>query len=282
MKILIIGGNSSIGKALKPILTQFAEVITAGRGNCDVHLDLNDPVEKIVLPTGVDAVIHLAAHFGGETAQEMIEAETVNVLGTIKVCQAAVQSKTKHFILLSSMFACLDDKSKYYTTYALTKKHSEQVARFFCSKHSLALTVLRPSQVYGPTDEFRKHQPFFYTIMDKAQNNEDIPLFGSYDARKNYIYIDDLTSVIAKVVEYKIEGTYSCMFPDDITYSQISNAALKAFNSKKCVVRITDKPDIADNIFEKDNTLFEKIGFYPRVSIEEGTGKIAYYRKENT
>ena len=113
MKILIVGGTSSLGCALKPVLSEIGEVITAGRKECDIRLDLNDPIEKITLPNNIDAVIHTAAHFGGKTVEEILEAENVNVLGTLKLCQAAVQAKAKHFILISSMFSCLNKNSAF-------------------------------------------------------------------------------------------------------------------------------------------------------------------------
>ena len=53
MKILVVGGKSSLAKALVPVLSGFAEVITAGRTDCDIYLDLNDPIENILIPSGV-------------------------------------------------------------------------------------------------------------------------------------------------------------------------------------------------------------------------------------
>jgi UDP-glucose 4-epimerase len=58
MKCVIIGGASSVGVALKPILSAFSEVVTAGRTNCDVALDLTAPAEEMRLPDGVDVVVH--------------------------------------------------------------------------------------------------------------------------------------------------------------------------------------------------------------------------------
>lgn len=282
MKILIVGGTSSIGCTLKPILSEFSEVITAGRKNCDVTLDLNDPIEKIALPNDIDVVIHTAAHFGGKTAKEILEAERINVLGTLKLCQAGVHAKATHFVLISSVFSCLKENSKHYCIYALSKKHSEEVASFYCSTHSLSLTILRPSQIYGNEDSFRIHQPFLYTMIDKAEKGEDITIYGSNDALRNYIHIDDLVHIISKVIRNKVEGTYSCMQTTDVTYSQIAKAAFIAFNSKGSVHFLKDKADIPDNIFEKNDSLYKKIDFYPQISIENGMKKIAHYRKTHT
>lgn len=66
MRILVVGGTSSLGCALRSILSVFAEVITAGRTEFDVHLDMNSPIERIELPENIDTVINAAAHFGGK------------------------------------------------------------------------------------------------------------------------------------------------------------------------------------------------------------------------
>ena len=114
MKILIIGGTSSLGTALKNAFQESDEVITAGRKNCDISIDLRDPVEKIVFPNDIDVVIHTAAHFGGKEAAEIIECENINVVGTLKLCRAAVQANVKHFVLISSMSACVKQGSEYF------------------------------------------------------------------------------------------------------------------------------------------------------------------------
>jgi nucleoside-diphosphate-sugar epimerase len=279
MRILLVGGMSSISRALIPKLLEFGEVITAGRTNCDITLDLNNLNEEIKFPSEIDIVINTAASFGGISAKEILETENVNVLGTLRLCEAAKVKHVKHFILISSIFATLNANSKNYSIYALSKKHSEDIARYYCTLNKLPLCILRPSQIYGIGDEFRKHQPFFYLMIDKAQNNEDIELFGTNDPKRNYIYIDDLTNIIVRVIHNNIEGTYSCVHQRDLTYSEIAMAAFKAFNTNGKVLFLKDQPDIPDNIFEIDNYLYNKIGFYPEISIEEGINKIATHLK---
>ena len=100
MRILIVGGASSLAQALKPVLSEFAEVITAGRAGCDVHLDLSDPLEKIELPKDIDVVINAAASFGGKSFEEMLHTESVNVLGVLKLCQSCTKAQIKQLVLI--------------------------------------------------------------------------------------------------------------------------------------------------------------------------------------
>jgi UDP-glucose 4-epimerase len=275
MKVVIVGGASAVGSALKAVLSSSCEVITAGRTNCDIALDLTWPLERVLLPADVDVIVHTAAHFGGKTAADFLDAERVNVLGTLKLCQAAVSAGARHFVLISSLSACLSESSEYYSIYALSKRHAEEVARLSCRTYSLPLAVLRPSQIYGTGPRFRAHQPFLHKVIDQARKGEDIFIYGSRDPRRNFIYIEDLTTVIAKVVGMGIVGTYSCQCRGDVTFSQVAEAAFQAFHTRGSVRFLRDKPDIPDNVFAVDDALYQAIGFRPSTSIEDGLRHIA-------
>jgi nucleoside-diphosphate-sugar epimerase len=278
MKILIVGGTSSIAQALIPVLSNFSEVITGGRKNCDLELNLSEVNSPIVLPKDVDVIIHTAAHFGGKTPEEIVGAEAVNVLGTLRLCQAAVEANIKHFIFISSIYSLMHPDSGYYSVYALSKKHAEEAARFFCLQCGLPLTILRPAQLYGNSDKFRKHQPFLYMLADKAANGDDIDLYGKNDARRNFLHINDLTIIILKVIQMKIVGVYSCSNPVNTSLSEIARSAILAFNSKSKINVLVDKDDVKDNVFPIDDTLYTIIGFYPEIGIEEGMKMIAKSR----
>jgi len=275
MKTLIVGGTSSIGKSLVPVFTPFGEVLTAGRKNCDIKLDLNNSVEEMVLPENLDVIIHTAAAFKGNTNEEILETESINVLGTLKLCQAAVKANVKFFIMISSIFSSLNENSPFYNIYSISKRQAEEVAKFYCSKHSLPLAILKPSQVYGNLASFEKNQPFFYLMIKKAEKGENITLHGSKNPYRNYIHINDLTTIILKVAQNRIEGTYSCAHRENISYVQIAGILYKVFGTEGKVEFMEDKPNISDNVFEFDNSLYEKINFYPIVSIEEGLKLIA-------
>lgn len=279
MRILVVGGTSSLAHALRPFLSEFSEVITAGRTGCDLHLDLNDQVERIEIPNGIDVVINTAAYFGGKSFQEMLQTECVNVLGVLKLCQSCTRAKIKQLVLISSIFACLDKSSRFYGIYSLSKKHSDEIAQLYASMFGLPLTILRLSQFYGVGDAFRKHQPFLFTIIDKAANDEDIVIYGSNDALRNFIHVEDVAKIIALVVQRKIEGTFSCMNFENVSYSEVAAAAIEAFESKSTIKFIKEQPDIPDNLFEPDDTLFHLIDYYPQISISLGMKKEAAYRK---
>ena len=274
--IFIIGANSALAKAAVPVLAKDNTITTAGKKDCDVYCDIT---ESVSIPKGIDTVISFAAAFGGDSDEEIINAERTNVLGILNICAAAKKAGVKHIINISSIFALLDKKSPYYSIYALTKKQGDEVAELYCQVNKIPLTIIRPAQIYGDSDSFANHQPFFYSMIDKAQNGEDISIYGKNDALRNYIHSADLAEVINRVTTERIEGVYSCMFPSDVTYSQVAHAAQEVFNKGGQIIFLKDKPDIPDNIFTKDLTIYEKVNYPPQISLEEGIKRIKEYRQ---
>jgi nucleoside-diphosphate-sugar epimerase len=280
MRVLVVGKTSSLAQALIPLLRQHCDVLTAGRRGCDVELDLHS--SDISIPAGIDCVVNLAAAFGGKAFSDTMQAMDVNVLGVMRLCRASAKASAKHFVHISSVFADLTEDSPFYGAYALSKKHSEDVAKFCGRELRLPIAVLKPSQIYGVGEQFRKHQPFLYTIMDKAERNEDIDIFGENDPVRNFIHAEDVASIVSAVIAMKTEGIYRCVNPDNVTYSQVSAAAISAFQSRSAVRFLKDKPAIPDNGFTYDETLFRTVDCFPRISISSGMQMEAAHRRQTS
>ncbi|MCK1394727.1 NAD(P)-dependent oxidoreductase [Bradyrhizobium sp. 1] len=278
MRVLIVGGTSSLAQTLIPFLRARCEVLTAGRKGCDVELDLCS--RDIQIPDGIDCVVNMAAAFGGKELPDALQAMDVNVLGLMKLCHASSRAGAKHLVHISSIFADLRNDSPFFGAYALSKRHSEDVAQFYGRELRLPVAVLKPSQIYGVGSGFRRHQPFLYTIMDKAQSHEDIILFGSNDPLRNFIHAEDVAKIISAAVVMKLEGTYHCVNPDNVTYSQIAAAAISAFESESKVAFLKDKPDIPSNGFACDETLFRLLDYFPRISMAQGMQMEAAHRRQ--
>jgi len=274
MRILLVGGTSALAQVLRPILAQFSEVITAGRKDCDFELDLTWPSEKISLPKNTDIVINTAAHFGGDSFDAICASEMINAMGALKLCNASAKVRAKHFIHVSSINTLLDNTSEYFGAYALSKKHADDLVQFYCEKVNLPYVILRPSQIYGDQDEFKKHQFFLYDCINKALRNEDVIIYGNRNPLRNYFHIEDLCKLISAVVTEGIEGIYSCTNPKDSSILEIANVAIRVAGASSCVIFNGEKNDISDNVFAYDDTLYKMTGIYPEIDIEEGITRL--------
>ena len=279
MRVLILSGTSNVGAALVPHIASFADVVTAGRGSCDHHVDLLDDADQISFPDNVDALVITVAAFAGKTMEDVLNTEFINVLGTIKLCAAAAKSGIRHIILVSTALVTAESLTAKYSAYSVSKKHSEDVAQLCCAMEDISLTILRPSRIYSDSNSFRKHQPFLYSLADRAESKQCIEIFGTHDAKRNFIHVEDLCRIIAKVIQQRVIGIFSCVNPVDVTISQIAHAAHKSFASDSCVVFLDDRPDISDDDFRQDGVLYQRISCSPQIGIADGLARIAEHRR---
>lgn len=276
MKILLVGSNAALSESLIPILSKEYEVIKAARKNADLCLDLE---KEINIPIDVDVIVNVAAYFDTDTAN-IIKSYETNTIGALKLCLEAKKQKIKHFIQISSAFASASSNSPYYTQYAISKRHTDEIVEYFCNTNQIPLAVIRPSQIYGDSNSFRKNQPFFYTMIDRAECGEDITIYGSHNPLRNYIHADDVAYSIYEIIIQKIEGVFSCMYPQNTSFAEIAEAAFDVFNSNGKTVFLKEQKDIPDNIFEKDLHLYETINRFPQIDLKTGIKRIKDFRNK--
>jgi nucleoside-diphosphate-sugar epimerase len=277
MKILIVGGNSNLGKCLKSHLSKYHTVITAGLKDCDIFLDMKFDVAQngkiFNALTKADIVVNTSSLFGGASFEDIVGAEIVNVIAPISLCNVAVNAGVKHFVHVGSMFSKLTTDSPYCNTYSITKNSAERLIQYYCHKNNLPYTIIRPSQIYGDTFDFAKHQPFFYDIMENAKDGRDIVLTS--DPLRNYIHVEDVVKSIALAIERNVYGSYDCSQISNVSYSQIAHYALKHFETNGSVILKKSENNISDNIFPFEDNLYKQIGFYPEINISAGIKRIA-------
>lgn len=270
MKSLVVGSTSAIGKAIARELSRYGQVKLAGRRDADVIFDLSSQV-PCACDEGFDVVVLAAADFGGGQPDDLIRAERVNSVGTLAACRLAEQCGARHFILLSSRWASHQAADPYFGIYSLSKRHAEEVASLYCQERGMALTVLRISQVYDSGEQCRPHQPLLYAIADKAQAGQAVELYGSNDARRNYLHLSDLAEVCARLAELGIAGLYNCGHPESPRLSEIAQAAFEAFGKPVDVRFLPEKSDIPDlPPFDCAHELYKRIEFTPQIDVRRG------------
>lgn len=276
MRILIIGGRSSVGLCLKNLLIKKHEVFTAGKAGCDIHLDLSFDQENET-NLKFDVVILTAAVFGGECLNSYINNINVNVVGIARAISLAQKVNAKHFILVSTMSIFQDCIEQFNKIYVITKRQSEEIAEFACNSIAMPLTILRPSQLYSDLVSIKKHQPFLYNVITRGSKNEEIIIHGSKNSKRNYLHIEDFVEIVSRVIEYKIFGKFNCVNTEQQTVIDVVAAVINEFHSKSKVFFDITKENISDISFQPDIDFYNRIHFKPKITLEKGLSMIVNY-----
>lgn len=223
VRALVIGANGFIGSYLVEALLRGGYELTAFdrfgstepsfsadgvkvvRGDFLSRSDLEDAVQ------GQDYVFHFLSSTNPATAQSdpTLDIRT-NVVQTVELLEACVNAEVKHFYFASTGGAVYGpqdlniyseiDPTRPVSPYAIGKLSIENYLRFFEAVHGLPSTTLRISNPYGPRQKAHRRQGFIPIALRQILLNEPIVRLGDGQMVRDYIYVEDLVSMISKVV----------------------------------------------------------------------------------
>jgi NAD dependent epimerase/dehydratase len=175
--------------------------------------DLRDApaVRRAVL--GCDRVLHLGALIGipysYSNPEDVVQ---VNVLGTLNVLQACLESGVERLVQTSTSevygtarYAPMDEQHPLVpqSPYAASKVAGDKLAESFYRSYGLPVVVLRPFNTYGPRQSPRAVIP---TIITQALKSRSIRL-GSLDPRRDLTFVKDTArGFLAAAASPGVEG----------------------------------------------------------------------------
>lgn len=157
--------------------------------------DLDNTAALDRLVADADAIIHCAGAVRGRSAECF---ERVNVSGSERLLRAIrTGSRCTRFLLMSSLAA----REPTLSWYAASKRNAEEAVQREAG--SLALTIFRPTAVYGPGD--RELKPVFRLLRHGL-----LPIPGSRAARLSLLHVQDLVTAVLRWLDSSppVVGTF--------------------------------------------------------------------------
>ena len=87
-----------------------------------------------------------------------------------------------------------------------------------------------------------------------------------------------MAKIIALTAQKTIAGTYACIHPENISYTEFAKAAFSAFGQNPEINFLWKMDDISDNVFEDNFELYSIIDYSPQISLSQGIQEIANKR----
>jgi UDP-glucuronate 4-epimerase len=156
-----------------------------------------------------ETIVHLAAWAGVRPSLEKPEIyAAVNVTGTVNLLEFAREFSTRCFVFGSSSsvyggntkvpFSEDDPVDKPVSPYAATKRAGELICHTFAHNYAMHIACLRFFTVYGPR---QRPEMAIHKFAQLMFDDNEIPIFGKGDSRRDYTYVEDIVSGILAAIE---------------------------------------------------------------------------------
>ena len=251
-----------------------------------------DAVRGIV--SGADAVIHAAAIAGiYSVGQNVSHTLAVNLLGTVNVLEAVVAAGVPRMIEFSTSevygpFVYRGRESDQLSigppgekrwVYAISKLAGEFFAYAHAADHGLSVTTVRPFNVYGPR---QVGEGAIQQMTRRGLAGEDITIYNDGTQVRSWCFVTDFVDAVIAVLESPLPGhtTFNLGNPQaTATVLGLAESIVRlSGSSSRIVFKPHPGPEVEMRVPEIHHAQ-EKLGFRPRVGLEEGLRRtIEWYR----
>jgi len=308
VRILVTGGAGFIGShlcdrlieeghdvvALDNLITGSTDNIAHLAGNPRFHFIHHDVTEYIFVSGGLDFIFHLASPASPlDYLTYPIQTLKVGALGTHKALGLALEKKAG-FLLASTSEVYGDplvhpQPEDYWGNvnpvgprgvYDEAKRFAEALAFAYMRYHRLVVRVARIFNTYGPRmrAEDGRVVPAF---ICQALRGEDLTVFGDGSQTRSFCYVSDTVEGLLRLAWSDDPGPVNIGNPEEMTVLEFAETMLSMIGGGGRIVfqpLPVDDPKVRRPDISHART---RLGWEPRVSLEEGLGHtISYFREK--
>ncbi len=181
-----------------------------------------------------------------------------------------------------------DVTNEFYESYhivAWMKRFTEIICDMYATrvKNPMKTIVVRPGNLYGPHDKFdwEKSKVIPALIRRAVEKHDPFVVWGDGMDLKDFLYINDCVEGLILAME-KLEGfePINIASGEPVTIRDVLSLILKASDYENAPVEYdSTKPTMIPKRMIDITLAKEKLGFQPKVSLEEGLQKtIKWYK----
>jgi len=253
-------------------------------GNPAFELSVADVADKAAIAgllDGADRVFHLAAR--ADIVPSIVAPEAyhrANVDGTFNICEAARAAGVRRLVYAASS-SCYGQNPPVPTPeeapaspqypYALTKYLGEQIVLHWAQVYELPAVSLRFFNVYGPRARTSgTYGAVFGVFLAQMLAGKPLTVVGDGTQRRDFTYVSDVVDAVLAASDSVIVGEAMNVGSG----AAVSVNRLVELLGAPETVAIPKRPGEPEITFARIDRIRARLGWEPRISIEEGVAAV--------
>lgn len=294
MKVCVTGGAGFIGSHVaQAYLDAGHDVVilddlsTGKRSNVPerarlIELNITDPaVADVFAQERFEVLNHHAAHMELRVSvEDPVKDATTNIIGSLRLLEAAHRSGVQHVVFASSGGAVYGDQlvfpadethsTRPISPYGVSKRSVELYLDYYQTVHGMTSTILRYTNVYGPRQNPFGEAGVIAIFLQKWIDGETAVINGDGEQTRDYIYVGDVAKANLLVTEQRLRGAYNCCTGIETTLNELVDHLRQSYGSTAPTRHGEGKPgDLRRNVCSFDK-LRTTSGWTPSMGLKEG------------
>jgi len=241
-----------------------------------VYSSKNGIEDSLFKENNIDLIIHTATFYGrnSETDNVMVYS---NLLLPQKLLQMACINKCPLFINTDTIL------NRYTSSYSLTKRQFNDWLKFYSKTNKIKVINLRLEHFYGPGSSTTN---FISLMTTKMLSNDPIINLTKGEQNRDFLYVSDLLTVYDLVIKNMKDFTNY----EEFIIGSGTNINLKYIleyikkeTASISILKYGAVPYRHEELMNSNNDIskIKKLGWNPKISIEEGLNKVINFMKKN-
>jgi len=294
MRVLVTGATGMLGSALLRHLHLSSNHEIFGLSRQEFDLEDIAKFSKVLESFSPDVVVHTAAKVGGLLANinNPVAFLASNISVDTNVITACLEHEVKNFVYFGS--SCMYPKTAKNPLvetdilggplestnegYALAKIAGSKLCEYASNAYGLNYRTIIPSNLYGPGDNFHPNSSHLIaSIIRKVHHAKmtranEIQVWGSGTARREFTYIDDLAVWLVDVLQNlnELPTRLNVGWGSDYSVKEFYLAALETMGVQVELKYDLTKPDGISNKLMDSSLARQNFSWNPKFDIHEG------------
>jgi len=310
LRLLITGGLGFIGShlvdslskknhdiiILTKTLSKKSNVSTLNKKSSIKKIDITNfkKVGKIIGDFKPNIIIHLAGNTShSKSFEKPLEDVDSNIKTTLFMLEKIKELKIPCRFILGSTFIVIGRPRKLpvnedticnpTTIYGTNKLASEHLCKIYHDLYGINTNVFRITNSYGPREQIIPNKNAVNFLIHKAFKKEKISIYNKGEFFRDLIYVDDVIGGINTIIKKGKSGELYWISSGNKTWFKKFGRILQKFT--RCEIDFPQTPNYTKKVdvgnFVVNNSKLKKLGWKPKVTIDEGIKKTLEFFESN-